>query len=92
MKLGFQPVNLSAQFYYNVEHPTGASSWNAKFQVTRIFSKLSPAMEKMMLKQKLKSWMKQNSSQQRSRCDIANHKNMLLRMCAGFRRAACLSW
>ena len=54
MKLGFQPVNLSAQFNYNVEHPVGASSWNAKFQVTLLFPKLSPQMEKMMLQQKLK--------------------------------------
>jgi len=54
MKLGFQPVNLSAQFYGNAIHPTGTSSWTARFSLTLLFPKLTPQMEKMMLQQKLK--------------------------------------
>lgn len=54
MKLGFQPVNLSAEFYGNAVHPPGASSWTARFQFVLLFPKLSPQMEKMLLQQKLK--------------------------------------
>jgi hypothetical protein len=54
MKLGFQPVNLSAEFYGNAVHPPGASSWTARFSFTLLFPKLSPQMEKMLLQQKLK--------------------------------------
>jgi hypothetical protein len=54
MKLGFQPVNMSAQFYGNAVHPPGASSWTARFSLTLLFPKLTPQMEKMMLQQKLK--------------------------------------
>ena len=54
MKLGFQPVNLSAEFYGNAVHPPGASSWTARFSLTLLFPKLTPQMEKMMLMQKLK--------------------------------------
>jgi hypothetical protein len=28
MKLGLQPVNLTAQFYGNAVYPTGTSPWN----------------------------------------------------------------
>ncbi len=54
MKLGFQPVNLSAEFYANSSHPPGASTWTARFGFTLLFPKLSPQMEKMLLQQKLK--------------------------------------
>jgi len=54
MKLGFQPVNLSAEFYGNAVHPPGASNWTARFSLTLLFPKLTPQMEKMMLQQKLK--------------------------------------
>lgn len=54
MKLGFQPVNLSAQFYGNAVHPAGSSSWTARFSLVFLFPKLTPQMEKMMLQQKLK--------------------------------------
>jgi hypothetical protein len=54
MKLGFQPVNLSAEFYGNAIHPPGASTWTARFSLTLLFPKLSPQQEKMMLEQKLK--------------------------------------
>jgi len=39
MRLGFQPVNISAQFYGNVVHPTGASSWAMKLSIAFLFPK-----------------------------------------------------
>jgi hypothetical protein len=65
MKLGFQPVNLSAEFYGNAVHPPGASSWTARFSLTLLFPKLTPQMEKMMLQQKLKQ-MDESAPQQKN--------------------------
>jgi hypothetical protein len=54
MKLGFQPVNLTAQFYYNAVRPDGASSWGMRLQIAFLFPKLTKEQEKMMMEQKLK--------------------------------------
>lgn len=54
MKLGFQPVNVSAEFYGNAVHPVGASSWTFRLQFVLLFPKLSKEEEKMLLEQKLK--------------------------------------
>src|SRR5580704_14232569 len=54
MKLGFQPVNLTAQFYGNSVHPPGASSWNMKLQISFLFPKLTKQQQKMLMEQKLK--------------------------------------
>jgi hypothetical protein len=54
MKLGFQPVNISAQFYGNAVHPPGASPWSMRLQLALLFPKLSKEQEKMLLEQKLK--------------------------------------
>jgi|SRR5450631_35018 hypothetical protein len=54
MKLGFQPVNLTAQFYGNAVHPPGASPWTMKLQIAFLFPRLTKQQEKMMLEQKLK--------------------------------------
>ena len=32
-KLGFQPVNITAQFYGNAVHPAGASPWGMRLQI-----------------------------------------------------------
>jgi hypothetical protein len=56
MKLGFQPVNISARFYGNAVHPpTGFSSspWSMQLQIAFLFPKLSKEMEQMMLEKKL---------------------------------------
>ena len=53
MKLGFQPVNLSVQFYGNAVHPTNGSPWSMRLQLAFLFPKLSPAEEKKMLEKKL---------------------------------------
>jgi len=54
MKLGFQPVNITAQFYGNAVHPPGASSWNLRLQFVLLFPKLTKEQEKMLLEKKLK--------------------------------------
>jgi hypothetical protein len=54
MKVGFQPVNLSAQLYGNAVHPPGASSWGMKLQIAFLFPKLTKEQTKMMLQKKLK--------------------------------------
>lgn len=40
MKLGFQPVNITAQFYGNAAHPTSGSPWGVRAQIAFLFPKL----------------------------------------------------
>jgi len=54
MKLGFQPVNITAQFYGNAVHPPGTSPWGLRLQFVLLFPKLSKEQEKALLEQKLK--------------------------------------
>jgi hypothetical protein len=58
MKIGFQPVNLSVQFYGNAVYPSGTSPWSMRMQLAFLYPKLSKEKEKekekMMLEQKLK--------------------------------------
>jgi hypothetical protein len=54
MKFGFQPVNLTAQFYGNALNPMKFSPWSMRLQLAFLFPKLSKAEEKMMLEKKLK--------------------------------------
>jgi len=54
MRLGFQPVNLTAQFYGNAVHPPGASPWGLRLQIAFLFPKLSKEQQKMMMQQRLK--------------------------------------
>jgi hypothetical protein len=54
MKLGFQPVNISAQFYGNAVHPVSGSPWSMRLQMAFLFPKLSKAEEKIILEKKLK--------------------------------------
>jgi hypothetical protein len=54
MRLGFQPVNLTAQFYGNAVHPSGASPLGLRLQIAFLFPKLSKEQERMMLEQRLK--------------------------------------
>ena len=54
MKLGFQPVNITAQFYGNAVHPPGTSPWGLRLQFVLLFPKLTKEQEKMLLQQKLK--------------------------------------
>src|SRR5215813_1320778 len=39
-KMGFQPVNLSAQLYGNAAHPVSGSSWGLRMQLALLFPKV----------------------------------------------------
>jgi hypothetical protein len=54
MKLGFQPVNISAAFYGNAVYPTGTSPWSMRLSIALLFPKLTQEQQKMLLEQKLK--------------------------------------
>ncbi len=54
MKLGFQPVNLTAQFYGSAVHPPDTSPWGLRLQIAFLFPKLTKQQQKMLLEQKLK--------------------------------------
>jgi hypothetical protein len=45
MKLGFQPVNISAAFYGNAVHPVAGSSWSMRLQIAFLFPKIPPEMK-----------------------------------------------
>jgi hypothetical protein len=60
MKLGFQPVNISAAFYDNPIRPSGTSSWGMRLQISFLFPKLTKEQQKMMMEQRLKQ-MEQES-------------------------------
>jgi hypothetical protein len=53
MKLGFQPVNITAQFYGNAVHPPGVSPWGLRLQFVLLFPKLTKEQEKALLEKKL---------------------------------------
>lgn len=53
-KIGFQPVNLTMQFYGNAVHPSGGSSWSMRLQIAFLFPKLTAEQQKMMMQMKLK--------------------------------------
>jgi hypothetical protein len=40
MRLGFQPVNISATFYGNAIHPQGGSPWNMRLQFSLLYPKM----------------------------------------------------
>jgi len=39
MRLGYQPVNLSASLYGNAVHPPGASNWGMRLQIALLYPK-----------------------------------------------------
>ena len=39
MRLGYQPVNISVNFYGNAVHPPGASSWGMRLQIALLYPK-----------------------------------------------------
>jgi hypothetical protein len=54
MKLGNQPVSLTAQFYGNAVHPQGTPAWSMRLQIAFLFPKLSKQEKEMLLEKKLK--------------------------------------
>jgi hypothetical protein len=39
MRLGYQPVNISTQFYGSAVHPAGASPWGMRLQIALLYPK-----------------------------------------------------
>jgi hypothetical protein len=62
MKLGFQPVNLTLQFYANPTRPPGTSPWGMGMQIAFLFPKLTKEQQKILIEQKLKQ-MEQEQQQ-----------------------------
>lgn len=54
MKLGNQPVSLTAQFYGNAIHPANTPAWTMRLQIAFLFPKLSKEEKEMLLEKKLK--------------------------------------
>jgi len=54
MKIGYQPVSLTGQFYGNAVHPGGTPAWTMRLQIAFLFPKLTKQQQKMLLEKKLK--------------------------------------
>ena len=61
MKLGFQPVNISAQFYGNAVHTKSGSPWGVRAQIAFLFPKLPPKEKMLLMEEKLKEMQKEQS-------------------------------
>lgn len=54
MKVGFQPINVSAQVYANAVYPKGSSPWGIRLQIAFLFPKLTKQEELLLLQEKVK--------------------------------------
>lgn len=54
MKLGFQPVNVTAQVYGNAAYPQNTSSWGVRAQIAFLFPQLSEKEKMLLVEEKLK--------------------------------------
>ena len=59
MKLGFQPVSLTAQFCGNAVHPVNTPSWTMRLQIAFLFPKLTKEQQEMLMEKKLKQMEQQ---------------------------------
>lgn len=59
MKLGFQPVNIAAQFYGNAVYPSGASPWGMRLQIAFLFPKLTQKEKMLLMEKQLRELQKQ---------------------------------
>ena len=59
MKVGFQPMSMTLQFYGNAVHPSGASPWGMRIQIALLFPKLTEKEKKLMMEEKLKEMEKE---------------------------------
>ena len=62
MKVGFQPINVSAQIYGNAAHPTGASSWGIRLQIAFLFPQLTQKEKLLLLEEKVRELQQQQSA------------------------------
>jgi len=67
MKLGFQPVNISGQFYGNAVTPASGSPWSMRLQIAFLFPKFTKGQEKMMMEQKLKQLEQEQQKQEQQK-------------------------
>ena len=58
-KLGFQPVNVLAQYYGNAVHPVNGS-WDMRLQLAFLFPKLSAKEKELLMEEKLKEMEKES--------------------------------
>ena len=63
MKLGFQPVNITAQFYGNAVHPQGASPWGMRLQIALLYPKFTKKQEILLMEHKLEELKKEQGQQ-----------------------------
>lgn len=61
MKLGFQPVNITAQFYGNAAYPSGTSPWGMRLQIAFLFPKLTEEQEMGLMKKRLQEMEEQQA-------------------------------
>ena len=54
MKIGYQPVSLTAQFFGNAVHPEGTPAWTMRLQIAFLFPKLTKEQQEMLMEKKLK--------------------------------------
>jgi hypothetical protein len=59
VKLGSQPVSLSAQFYGNAVYPANTPAWTMRLQIAFLFPKLTKEQQEAMLERKLKQMEEQ---------------------------------
>jgi hypothetical protein len=59
MRLGFQPVNITAQFYASAVHPPGASPWGMRLQIALLFPKLTNEQKMGLMKKTLQEMQEQ---------------------------------
>ena len=63
MKLGFQPVNITAQFYGNAVHPQGTSPWGMRLQIALLYPKFTKKQEILLMEHKLEEMKKEQGQQ-----------------------------
>ena len=62
IKIGFQPMSITTQFYGNAVHPSGASPWEMRIQIALLFPKLTDKEKALMMEEKLKEMEKEQHS------------------------------
>jgi hypothetical protein len=62
MKVGFQPINVSAQVYGNAVRPSESSSWGIRLQIAFLFPKLTQQEELLLLQEKVKELQQEQQS------------------------------
>ena len=61
MKVGFQPINLSAQAYVSPIRPANSSPWGIRLQIAFLFPKLTQQEQLLLLQEKVKELEQQQA-------------------------------